>query len=614
MTATAPTQQLNPEQRRAVEAADGPLLIVAGPGTGKTKTLTARIAYLVQSGRAHPGEILALTFTNKAAGEMQERVAARLGEQSSGQKPGGISKPNTRGSQKPTIATFHALAHLLLDLPEKSKLVGDIERVAVLQALSKTKAGKGLSLRDMSLMISRAKNALPAALTALAAAEGEHARLPELVQAYNAEIHTHDLYDYDDLLIWLYEALGRPDFQQKARRFSYILVDEFQDTHDLQYEIVRRLNRTNNLFVIGDPLQSIYGFRGASSKIFDRFEHDFPGAARVRLLTNYRSAPQIVRLAGALFPAAPALQAHRREPGRAMAVEVLNEYGEADWIVGEIERQIGGSDMLRSSKHHGAGEKRTFSDFAVMSRTHAGSAAVQSALEKSGIPYQVVGEGSPFLQPHATAIIQSFAYLAGFGDAPSVRDLKPSQVARLLDPLKPSIHDVPLTRLAEQIAKLLNLYNEKNTRAVKQFTNALVRHDNMPPAIYVRHVQKMAEQEYYDPAAGSVTLLTIHASKGLEFPVVFVIGAEEGNIPLARKGIATDREEEKRLFYVAVTRARDELYVLHARTRKKDKREQSSFLTALPKNVVEQMVDPTIADQVKRIKRRAQKRAQGSLF
>lgn len=589
----SPAETLNTEQRPAVEAGGGPLVIVAGPGTGKTKTLTARIAYLVQTMGVKPGRILALTFTNKAAEEMQSRVLARL------------ALDKTPTAQKPVIATFHALAHLLLDLPKEAKLVDDIERLVILQQLKDTKHAEGLQLRDLSLTISRAKNHLAGSLDA---------DVKPLVEAYNAALRSRDLYDYDDLLVWLYESLEHPEFRQKAQRFDHILIDEFQDTNELQYEIVCLLNRTNNLFVIGDPLQSIYGFRGANAQIFDRFKQDFPDAVNVRLVTNYRSAPEIVRLAGAIFPDTPPLHPHRADAGKARAVEVLNEYGEADWVVHEIERQVGGSDMLRGSQHHSNGSHRTFSDFAVMSRTHAGSHTVRAALEKSGIPYQVVGEGSPYLQPQAAVIIQSFAYLTGFAPAPDVQKLKSAQVARLLDPLKPVIHEMPLTTLAAKITDLLKLAEGKDSAAVHQFTNALLRYDQMPPAAYVQHVQKLAEQDFYDPAAGAVTLLTIHAAKGLEFPVVFLVGVEEGSLPLARKGIVTDADEEKRLFYVAVTRARDELYMLHARTRRSTAREQSPFLTVLPKRAVEQVSDPAIGTQLKRIKRRAQKRAQGSLF
>jgi superfamily I DNA/RNA helicase len=591
-------EELNAQQRPAVEAGDGPLVIVAGPGTGKTKTLTARIAHLVQTEHVQPDRILALTFTNKAAQEMQSRVLARLSQDAAADK--------TAAGQKPLIATFHALAHVLLDLPEKAKLIDNIERLVILQQIKDGKQVKHMNVRDIGLTISRAKNQA-----------GDHhvdAKTKALVEAYNAELRTHDSYDYDDLLIWLHESLGEVEFRKKAQRFDHILVDEFQDTNELQYDIVRRLNRTDNLFVIGDPLQSIYGFRGANAQIFDRFMADFPQAARVRLTTNYRSAPEIVRLSGAIFPDMPVLTAHRSDPGKAQVIDVLNEYGEADWIVHEIERQVGGSDMLRSSQHHDNSSQRTFDSFAVMSRTHAGVLTVRAALEKSGIPYQVVGEGSPYLEPHAAAIIQSFAYLTDFAPAPSVRKLTSAQVARLLDPLKPFAHKEPLTALAAQITDILKLADDKNKATVRQFANTLVRYNDMPTGVYVQHVRTLAEQEFYDPAAGAVTLLTIHAAKGLEFPVVFLAGAEEGSLPLTHKGLIADVEEEKRLFYVAVTRARDELYILHARTRRAATRELSSFVAVLPPDVLERVRDPAMDAQLKRIKKRAQKRAQGSLF
>lgn len=579
---------LNTEQRAAVERIDGPTLIVAGPGTGKTKTLTSRIAHLVQTVHVPAEEILALTFTNKAAKEMQERVSALL----------------DKGDKRPAIATFHSLAHLLLTLPETATLVSNIERMTILAAIKKALSVKLMSVQEISLAISNAKNQpskLPSTTTQL------------LLDAYHDELRSRNLYDYDDLLLWLHEALRQPEFHARAARFSHILVDEFQDTNELQYEIIKLLNRTDNLFFIGDPLQSIYGFRGASADIFDRFEHDFPKTRRIQLVTNYRSAPQIVALTNKLFPDAPPLRAHRVQRGVVQAVEVLNEQGEADGIIDHIERQVGGSDMVKSSKHHTEDSRRTFGDFAIMYRTHAMGRTVQAALEKSGIPYQVAGEGSPFLQPHAAAVMQSLAYLTDLGDAPAVGGLSSSQTAVLLAPLKIETN-LPIAQLTHKIIAALHLSNEQNATDIRQFTNAMIRHEDMSPKAYVQHVQQLAEQQYYDPAAGAVTLLTIHASKGLEFPVVFLLAAEDGSLPLVRKGIVADIEEEKRLFYVAVTRARDELYALHTRKRRGQERRLTPFLEDVPQSIMQHISDPNMTQQLRRIQRSAQKRAQGSLF
>lgn len=574
---------LNDQQRQAVEADDGPLSIVAGPGTGKTKTLTCRIVHLLKSNRAKASEILALTFTNKAAREMQERVKVILGN-----------------TEQPTIVTFHALAHTMLRLPAAETLVSDVERTIILQLLKKSPAGKGRTLRDISLLISRAKNQPNSKLESAEAT---------LVDSYNAELRSRQLYDYDDLLLRLHEALQHSDFSGPT--FQHILVDEFQDTNDLQYKILQLLNHTGNLFVIGDPLQSIYGFRGASADIFKQFEQDFPSAKRVRLITNYRSARQIVRLANAIFPDVPALQPYRKQAGFTQAVEVLNEYSEADWILNELESQVGGSNMLRSSQHHNTTKQRTFSDFAVVYRTHAVSRAVQATLEKSGIPYQVAGEGSPYMQPYVTAVIQSLAYLSGLAEAPTVAKLTPTQTATLLEPLKTTMHQLSLSELAQRISKKLAIADDKNAN---QFTGALLRHDGMPPAEYVRYVQALAEQDYYDPTAGSVTLLTIHAAKGLEFPVVLLIGAEEGVLPLSRADIVTDTKEERRLFYVAATRARDELYMLHAKHRGKKSARPSSFIKKLPDSVVTRSTDEAMAAQQRRQRKQQLKRRQTTLF
>lgn len=576
--------QYNTEQLSAIQAADGPMAIVAGPGTGKTRTLTARITHLIQEVRVAPEKILALTFTNKAAREMQERVAAELA-----------------GQQVPFIATFHALAAKICPMPEGMTLVTDIERAAMLEVVRK-ETGTKLKARELGLIISRAKNQVE---------QSADAEITRLLQAFNRLMHKQNAYDYDDLLHRLHDSLKEPAFRQNLP-YTHILVDEFQDTNDLQYEIIKLLlNAADNLFVIGDPLQSIYGFRGASSWVFDRFMADFPDAAHITLSTNYRSAPQIVQAANHIFADAPQLRAHRTEPGVAQAVECLNEYGEADWILTQIERYIGGSDMMRGSQHHAANERRTFADFAVLTRTHAAVRTIQQCLEKSGIPYQVVGEGSPYEQPHAALIIQAFGYFARLMDPPLVKGMTERQVKTLLDPIKPEAHTAPLTSLAAKILRALGMAGHAPAR---HFTNTLVHYDHLKPEAYVAHIQKIAEQEYYDPAAGAVTLLTIHAAKGLEFPVVFLAAAEEGILPLARYGNVTDADEEKRLFYVAVTRARDELFLLHAQKRRGQLAETSRFVRELPADVVPRIIDDAMIGQVKKIKRRAQKRAQSSLF
>lgn len=562
--------QLNPEQRRAAEAGQGPLLIVAGPGTGKTKTLTARIAYLIKSDKAKPNQILALTFTKKAAEEMRARVVGQ-----------------------PQIVTFHALCHELLKVD--TPFVSDVQRLQIIKSLPRPKELKPLSVRELGLAISRAKN-LP---------EPAEADIAKVVRAYNKALREQNLRDFDDLLLDTYERLKvdeqfRNDVQA---RYRYVLVDEFQDTNRLQYEILKLLLGHQNIFVIGDPNQSIYGFRGASGTIFDQFRADFPELTEITLTTNYRSAPQIVLLSNALFSEAADLLAHSDQAGLVRAVEVLNEYGEAHWVLGEIQRRIGGADMLKAVSDDNRSQHRRLNEFAVLYRSRSAAVAFQKLLSESGLPYQVVGDGSPYDQTQVQAILTLLrtasqrepVILEGYGSAQ--RRLLEQELAR-----------VDEARPGALVERLLPILGFEPSPELQQLASVLVRFKDVASAL--AYFDDIAERGFYDPQADAITLLTIHASKGLEFPHVFVIGAEEGILPATRG----DAAEEKRLFYVAVTRAREHLEILHAKNRGGQQAEASRFITALSPDVLKRHTDPDIENQVRRIARRAAKNSQTSLF
>src|SRR5579859_6917742 len=277
--------ELNKAQQRAATAGDGPVLIVAGPGTGKTKTLAARIAYLIAGANVPPAQILALTFTKKAAEEMRQRVNILLA--SGGKSPTAL----------PYISTFHALCHELLG-GQELQFVSEPARLDIIKKLPKPAALKGLSTRELALKISRTKNM----------AETDPALL-QLAEAYDTALHAQNGADFDDLLTRTRDLLTT-DADARTRlqsRFTHLLVDEFQDTNVLQYELLQLLRGNDNVFLIGDPLQSIYGFRGASGSIFDTFRQDFPQATAITLTINYRSVPEVVQLSNALFREAPDL-------------------------------------------------------------------------------------------------------------------------------------------------------------------------------------------------------------------------------------------------------------------------------------------------------------------
>ena len=566
---------LNAEQKRAVESGDGPVLIVAGPGTGKTKTLTARIAYLIESGAAKPEHILALTFTKKAAEEMAARVALAI-----------------EGVQ-PRITTFHGLCYELLGVD--TPFISDAERLQLIKGLPRPKSLKDLSARETGLLISRAKNSL----------EIDDPDVAKLVRAYDKQLAVQWLRDYDDLLVETYRLLQDDKKARKAAQGHYlhVLVDEFQDTNRLQYEILKLLLGNRNIFAIGDPNQSIYGFRGASGTIFDQFKADFPELTGITLKINYRSVPQVVRLSNALFEDTPDLEPHIDAPGLVRAVEVLNEYSEAEWVLNQIHRGIGGGDLLKAVSDDSRSTHRRLSDFAVLYRSRPTAATFQKLLAESGLPYQVVGDGSPYDQPHIQAIISLMR--SALSGEPVDLEGYTSAERRLLEQEMEKAGDALPSALVERIIDILGI---EPSRELQQFASTLVRFKDVASAL--RYFDEIAEHGFYDPAADAITLLTIHASKGLEFPHVFLIGAEEGILPSARG----DEAEEKRLFYVAATRARERLEITHAKNRSGQKAEASRFVKKLPYDVLKQHTDPGIEDQIRRIAKRTAKNSQTKLF
>lgn len=551
---------LNDEQRKAVLAGDGPVVIVAGPGTGKTKTLTARIIHLIESGRAKPQDILALTFTKKAAQEMAARV----------------------GRDGPTICTFHALCSSLLG--NDHSFVTESDRTAIIKHLSKPSDFKGMGSRELGLLISRAKNA------------AEHsASLDSIVAAYNQRLTDRGQLDFDDLLLRARNLLrGNP---QKRPHFTYILVDEFQDTNLLQYEVLQLLRNNNNLFIIGDPNQSIYGFRGASGSIFDTFLQDFPDAAHITLTANYRSVPSVVTLTNRIFMGGPKLQAMVQGDGTVRSIQFLNEYSEAHWVVGQIQQAIGGSD-LQQATHHDA--KSSLKDFAIVYRNRYVAGIIQKYIADSGLPYQIVGDGSPYEKTEVATLIALFRCMAG--QPTPVEGFTTIQVDTLLQKIDPHL---PPEDLAQALVTAFAL---PATQDITHVIGTFVRFTTV--ASVLTYIDDIAARGFYDASAEAVTLLTIHASKGLEFPHVFLVGAEDGVLPSANG----DPNEERRLFYVAVTRAKQALDITSTTHRGKKQAVTSHFVTDLPDTVLPHAQDPNLAADRRRLQKRHAKKAQTSLF
>jgi DNA helicase-2/ATP-dependent DNA helicase PcrA len=515
---------LNDSQKEAVTAG-GPVLVVAGPGTGKTLTIVRRIAYLAAQG-VRPDNILAVTFTNRAAREMRERVDALPGD----------------AARNAFIGTFHLLGLRII----RESLGGDLalysreEQVEVLKPLVKGSLRKAQQAVER---ISRIKNGAEEA--------DDEAKI--LLENYRSALARDNAFDFDDLILRPVELLRDSVVLKRYQDlFSHIIVDEYQDINPAQYRLLRLLTgEGSGLCVVGDADQAIYAFRGADARNFLDFEKDFPGARRIVLSENYRSTGSVVAASESVIRNNSKRIARELEPVREKGsgitvMSVPDERAEGAAVIGEIEAFMGGTSRYhhyRNAAVPGEAEcSHRFSDFAVIYRTNAQAKAIEAAFGESGIPYQVIGRKDSRRNKETEDMI---AYLRSI--------VSPGHGADgSADPME---------------AKLIS------------------------------------EADFFDPRADAVALLSMHMAKGLEFRVVFIAGCEEGLIPYTIMKDNTDVEEERRLFYVGMTRAKDELYLLCARKRSLYGRtfspSPSPFLDEIPRELLQTL---TVSDRMKKEK------------
>lgn len=601
-----PLDGLNAEQLAAVTAPERAVSVIAGPGTGKTKTLVSRIAYLLQERGVKPTEITALTFTNKAAGEMRERLEKQLG--------------GKRAVHAMTIGTFHAIClQLLTERNGAVTLLDEYEAHETAEDVCK-EYGCKLSPTAFLREVSRCKNGVTEQEEILPA--GVFARYQERLE----EMHA---LDFDDLLLKTVEmAESETEKHPKwARRFHHLLVDEFQDINPLQYRLVKAWNRDGKgLFVIGDPDQSIYGFRGSDALCFDRLRADAPNLRDIRLVKNYRSTPEILRCALPVISQNEGprrlLEAQRPSGARVALVTAESDLSESIYIAKEINRMVGGIDMLDSDAGFARPEEappHSFSDIAILYRTHRQADLVEKCLRREGIPCVVAGRDDfladeavrgataffqLLLEPrHIPALraclklvwncpadlLESFAqFWAKRPMEASVQDRLEAAAAEYADigSLQPFLEQAQefLPRTAkEKPRKLLEAWaaqhNLSEQEPFQRLLNMAVFHRDM--AAFLQNLTLGQESDLLRSAtgklyeSGAVTLMTLHGSKGLEFPVVFLCGVRKGKIPLESPKHPADLPEERRLFYVGMTRAQEELILLTSQ-------EPSCFLADLP--------------------------------
>jgi DNA helicase-2/ATP-dependent DNA helicase PcrA len=639
------TAGLNPAQREAVFHVNGPLLVLAGAGSGKTRVLTTRIARLIDVEGVNPAEILAVTFTNKAAGEMRERIGRILGAEPRGMWMGTFHAIGARLLRMNAHLVGRAPAYTIYDQDDS---LGIIKRLMERNSIPV----KQFAPRAIQSAISDAKNRL------VTVGEYEQLAMDPFAKAVASvyrdlgeALRLANAVDFDDLLVLPVRMFQQnPDKLASYRsRFRYILVDEYQDTNRAQYELIKLLGGEHgNVCVVGDDDQSIYGWRGADIRNILDFNKDFAEAKVVRLEENYRSTPEILDLANVVIAAntgrmGKTLRATHRSGERVTVVRCLDERDEAELVVEQMMKRRSGSSML------------TLNDMAILYRTNAQSRAMEEVLRRHALPYRLVGavrfydrreirDLMAYLKLIANpADDEAFRRAVGvpkrglgettieqLGEAARVRGipmLAAAQDAEILAGLRPAarvalgqfaniIHKMRERAAESAVDELLGelifeiKYDEylkaegpesaerlENVKELMASANEQVADEEgevglRPLDHFLQRAQLVAGADDLGGDADAVTLMTLHNAKGLEYPVVFLTGLEDGLFPLAK---AIDDppllEEERRLFYVGITRAEKKLYITYAEMRRRNgelmQSAPSSFLRDIPDRLIE---------------------------
>ena len=623
---------LNEAQRRAVTITEGPLLIIAGPGSGKTRVITHRIAYLVREVGVRPWKIMAVTFTNKAANEMRQRLFGKSDEDPS------APLFDQRGrAQDLTVRTFHSFCSTVLrrfghhiGLDRGFSIFDTDDQLTLVKAAMEEEGldPKYFPPRAILGVISRGKSNLKDAQSLLIGADNAFEEAAGRVyERYQELLHLNIAVDFDDLLMRTVELFRQsPDtLDYYQQRFKYLLVDEFQDTNVAQYELSKLISdhHERNICVVGDPDQSIYSWRSADVRNILDFKKDYPEARVVNLEINYRSTGKIIKAAKSVI----ASNRHRpdkdirasRDEGKPLVVyETYDSEEEAYFAVTQI------SNMLRRKDYN-------LADCAVMYRTNAQSRAMEEACLHRGMPYHVVG-GIKFY--HRAEVRDIIAYLRlinnpgddvslqriinkprrGIGNKsinmlqdlgrdhgspiyPLLRALAkrkkgepiphglPSRLAKpltafvtLMEELREDAAEMGTVKLLDKLLRGINYQEflraggedwEDKWENVRELRRAAAEYDGMEAGegltAFLEHLALVAEVDSLDETADAITLITLHQAKGLEFPVVFIIGLQEGLLPHIRSMDDPEQlEEERRLFYVGITRCMDRLFLTRA--------------------------------------------------
>ena len=642
---------LDADQRRAAETVHGPLLIVAGPGSGKTRTLTHRLAHLVTNHAVPPAGCLAVTFTRRAAEEMRGRLRLLL----------------PAAWERVPIHTFHSLGLSILEahwnaagLQRGFRVAPDAERLLMLREALQVSERRA---RALLAAVSRAKRSRSRAALAPSPARapaGDEKRR-EAFEAYAKEMELRNRVDFDDLVIRAADALeSDPTLRERYReRYPWVSIDEYQDVDEPQARLVRQLAPADgNVCAIGDPDQAIYGFRGADVRFFSEFRRDHPAVRTVSLTRNYRSDRNIVALSGQVIArsgsARRSVPAVDDAPALVTLHEAPTEKAEAEFIVQSVERTLGGHSFFSIDSGRSADAEAhdlSFSDFAVLYRTEAQVAALSEALRRSGMPFQQRSHRRLLDHPGVAALAGAMRRAppgagsvrerleAAFREAASPGPAEPPASPQGSAP--PGSRTRPRSRAAPRaegeapeprrtgarephrtvrasepaagFSRDRKPVQDRQGAEGRDLTEAREACDLLAPLAVAcggdleRFFAELAlgsEVDTWDRRADRISLLTLHAAKGLEFPVVFIAGCENGLLPLTwGKPGREDLEEERRLFYVGVTRARSKLYLCRAKKRlwrgKVRERQPSPYLADVEDRLLERRRVPLPANRAK---------------
>ncbi|MFR9047035.1 MAG: ATP-dependent helicase [[Clostridium] leptum] len=611
-------KKMNPRQLEAVLHTEGPLLILAGAGSGKTTVLINRIAYIIDQSLAKPWQILAITFTNKAAGELKERLTAMLGDTGGDVWAATFHSTCARILRRDGDRIGYSSHFTVYDTDDSKRLVKDCQKALNID-------DKMISHKSILSEISHAKDSMlsPADYQAAAGSDFRLAKIGAVYELYQKRLREADAMDFDDLLGNTVELFRQcPDvLEYYQNRFRYILVDEYQDTNQVQYEFVRLLaEKSKNLCVVGDDDQSIYKFRGATIENIMSFEKSYPNAKVIRLEQNYRSTKNILNAANAVISnneerKGKTLWTENPEGDKIQIHTSSNEQDEAGFVATTILEQVA--------------KGRKYSDFAVLYRMNSQSNILEKVFVKSGIPYRIIG-GHRFYERRE--IRDMIAYLSVINNPSDEIRLR-----RIVNQPKRSIGDKTIATASEiagalgesllevlgradefdslrrasvklkafydmmqelidanddESVSLHELYElilektgyiealrgekeEAETRIenINELASNLLKFqeengEEATLSAFLEEVSLMTDIDNYDETADTVVMMTMHSAKGLEFPVVFLPGFEEGIFPgLQAIYDPNEIQEERRLCYVAITRAKESLYLLNADSR-----------------------------------------------